>query len=251
MKIECKNKYKMSYSYLDKNIKLRINECFNLAQNNSTEYFKKFNGDNLSVRHNDNAVWVATKIKIHIYKNPTWLETINAETFTSLVKPIRIETETKFTNQNDELVFIANQQSCPLDFDTRKIRKVDTVTFPKDIDVEKTLFDSGYQKLNDVFNDNDFIYNQKVQSQDIDFSDHVNNTVYVRYIMNSLSSEFLDKVEITDVEMHYIAESKEGQVLKIYKKELENNTIRFLIRENDREVVRASIKYRINNQTID
>ena len=61
--------------------------------------------------------------------------------------------------------------------------------------------------------------------------------------MNSLSNEFLDKINITDVEMHYIAESKEGQILKIYKKELDNNVIRFLIKENDREVIRASIEY--------
>jgi acyl-ACP thioesterase len=56
-----------------------------------------------------------------------------------------------------------------------------------------------------------------MHSQDIDFSNHVNNAVYVRDIMNSLSNDFLDKVSITDVEMHYIAESKEGQILKIYK----------------------------------
>jgi hypothetical protein len=37
MKVECKNKYKMDYSYLDKNLKLKINECFNSAQNNATE----------------------------------------------------------------------------------------------------------------------------------------------------------------------------------------------------------------------
>ena len=65
MKVECKNKYKMDYSYLDKNLK-----------------------------YNYNAVWVVSKSKIHIYRNPTWLEIIHGESFTPLVKPIRIETET-------------------------------------------------------------------------------------------------------------------------------------------------------------
>ena len=245
MKIECKNIYKMDYSYLDKNIKLRINEFFNLAQNNVTEYFKKFNGDNISIKKNDNAVWVVSKSKIHIYKNPSWLETLNGESFTSLVKTIRIETETKFTNQNNELIFIANQQSCPLDIDTRKIRKIDTVTFPKDLEINRTLFENSYQKLNDIFDESEFVHEQKIYSQDIDFSNHVNNTVYVRHIINSLSSDFLDKINITDVEIHYLAESKEGQILKIYKKELDNNVIRFLIKENDREIIRASIDYYI------
>ena len=243
MKIECKKQYRMDYSYLDKNIKLRINECFNLAQNNSTEYFEKFGEDNLVIKEKYNAVWVASKIRIHIYKNPTWLDIINSESFTALVKPIRIETETKFTNKNNELIFIANQQSCVLDIDTRKLRKIDTVNFPNNLEIDYTLFSQSYKRLNDNFTENDFVYEQKVYSQDIDFSNHVNNTVYVRYITNALSNEFLDKINITDVEMHYIAESKEGQTLKIYKKELENNCIRFLIKEGDREIVRASLEY--------
>ena len=152
----------MDYSFLDKNIKLRINECFNLAQNSSTEYFKKFNGDNLYVKEKYSAVWVASKIKIHICKNPTWLEELTAESFTSMIKPIRVETETKFVNQNNELIFIANQQSCLLDINTRKIRKIDTIDFPKDLEIDNTLFNNNYQKLNDIFDESNFVYEQKV-----------------------------------------------------------------------------------------
>ncbi len=243
MKIKCKKEYKMDYSFLDKDLKLKVNECFNLAQNTATEYFEKFNGDNIYVREKDNAVWVVTKSKIHIYKNISWLDILTGESYTSMVKPIRVETETKFTDSNNELVFIASQQSCPLDIDTRKIRKIDTLTFPKDMEIDNSLFKNDYQKLNDIFNKTNFVYEQKVYSQDIDYSNHVNNTVYARYIMNSLSNEFLDRINITDVEIHYIAESKEGQILKIYKKEKENS-IEFLIKEREREIIRASISYK-------
>ena len=243
MKIELKKEYKIDYSYLDKNLKLKINECFNLAQNTATEYFKKFNGDNISVRKNNNAVWVVTKSKIHIYNNPLWLDTIIGESYTSMVKPIRVETETKFIDKNNQLVFIASQQSCPLDMDTRKIRKIETATFPKDMEIDNSLFENDYQRLTDIFDESNFVYEQKVYSQDIDYSNHVNNTIYTRYIMNALSNEFLDNINIKDMEMHYIAEGKEGQILKIYKKELNNNTIRFLIKESDREIIRASISF--------
>ncbi len=225
---------------------MRINECFNLAQDNLTEYFKKFNGDNLTVKERDNAVWVVSKIRIHIFKQPVWLETITAESYTSSIKPIRVEMETKFYDSNNDLVFIANQQSCPLDIDSRKLRKIDTLTFPSDLEVDESSFEDSYQMLNDSFNENDLTYEQTVYSQDIDFSNHVNNAVYVRYFMNSIPSEFLDKITITDVEVHYIAECREGQKLRIYKKEIDNNTIRFLIMENDREVIRASLKYTKN-----
>ena len=185
-----------------------------------------------------------SKSKIHIFKNSSWLDILEGDSYTSLVKPIRIETETKFKDKKGNLIFVANQESCLLDIDSRRIRKIDTINFPEDLEIDETLFERNYQRLNDTFDENDFVYEQKIYSQDIDFSKHVNNVIYVRFIMNSLSNDFLDNIDITDLEMHFIAESKEGQTLKIYKKELDNNVIRFLIKENDREIIRASIDYK-------
>ena len=66
--------------------------------------------------------------------------------------------------------------------------------------------------------------------------------MYVRYILNSLNCEFLDSCKITDFEIHYINESKEGQKLNIYRK-IKDNEIEFLIKEENREIVRANLKY--------
>ena len=242
MKVECINNFKMFYSFINRGLRLKTHEAFNFSQNNSTEYFKKFNGDNMAVRKNDNAVWVVSKSRVHFFKDISWLETIKAETYTTLVKSIRVETETKFTNENGEVVFASTFQHCPLNMDTRKIIKVDDITFPKDMEIDPSLFTDDYAKLHDKFDENDFVYEQKVYSQDIDFSNHVNNVAYIRFIMNSLSNDYIDSINITDVEIHYLAESKEGQILRIYKKDIDNEML-FLIKENDREVIRARIKY--------
>ncbi len=245
MKVECVNNYKVFYSFLSRGLSLKIHEAFNFAQNNATEYFKNFNGDNMNVRKKDNAVWVVSKSRMHIFKGVSWLETLKGESYTSLVKNIRVETETKFTDKNNELVFVVGHQHCPLNMDTRKIIKVDEITFPKDMDEDPTLFEGDYLKLHDKFEESDFVYEQKVFSQDIDYSNHANNVAYIRFIMNSLSNDFLDSINITDVEIHYLAESKEGQTLRIYKKEIENNELRFLIKEGERDVIKASIKYEL------
>ena len=49
-----------------------------------------------------------------------------------------------------------------------------------------------------------------------------------------------NKNKITDFEIHYINESKEGQILKIYKKE-ENKNISFLIKDCEKEIIRANL----------
>lgn len=60
--------------------------------------------------------------------------------------------------------------------------------------------------------------------------------------LNSLNSDFIDSHKITDFEIHYINESKEGQKLSIYKK-IKDNEIEFLIKEENREIARANLKY--------
>ncbi len=59
--------------------------------------------------------------------------------------------------------------------------------------------------------------------------------------MNMLNSEILDNNIITDFEINYINESKEGQLLDIYRKDYENK-IDFLIKFEENELVRARIK---------
>lgn len=56
-----------------------------------------------------------------------------------------------------------------------------------------------------------------------------------------INSEILNNNIITDFEINYINESKEGQLLDIYRKDYENK-IDFLIKIEENELVRARIK---------
>ena len=56
-----------------------------------------------------------------------------------------------------------------------------------------------------------------------------------------INSEILNNNIITDFEINYINESKEGQLLDIYRKDYENK-IDFLIKFEENELVRARIK---------
>ncbi len=59
--------------------------------------------------------------------------------------------------------------------------------------------------------------------------------------MSMINSEILNNNIITDFEINYINESKEGQLLDIYRKDYENK-IDFLIKIEENELVRARIK---------
>ena len=171
---------------------------------------------------------------------------ITGRSYTTKIKPIRVEMETLFTDENNEYLFGAKQEICPIDIDTRKIRKIDTIEYPKDMETMPAFDTEPYSRLKDDFTEDEFVYDYKIYSPDIDFSRHTNNASYVRFIANVPTCDFLDKNQITDFEIHYINESVEGQILRIYKKDRENE-MEFLIKEGDREIARAILKYKAKN----
>lgn len=244
MKYEYKKEYQINYTELDQNLELGVFSAIILQQNMGTEYFGTLKSDNIILKNENNAIWVVSKTKVHFNKYPTWRDIVYGRTYTTKLKPIRVEMETTFTNEKGENLFVTKQESCAIDLNTRKIRKIDTVNYPKDMEIEENTLVDPFLKLNESFSENDFVYEQKIFSTDIDFSRHTNNAAYVKFILNTLSCQFLDKNKVTDFEIHYINESTEGQKLKIYKKE-KDNIIEFLIKEKEtnKEIVRAFLKY--------
>lgn len=244
MKYKYKKEHIITYSEADKNLKLSLYSSMQLAQDIMTKYFQTFGSDNNTIMKNDNAVWVLSKAKIHFNKYPNWLENIKCHSYTTVYKMVRVQIETIFLDQDDEILFIVMQECCPIDIKTRKPRKINTISYPKDMEITEAVLKEDFSRFTSKFKEENLAYNQKVQALDIDFSDHTNNVSYVKYLINTFSSDYWSNKIITDFEIHYINESRENEKLDIYKIEQDNCKIEFLIKNNDKEVAKARISYK-------
>ena len=242
MENEYKRKFFIGYSNCDRKVNLSVLNSLYLIQDMMTEYFGFLKSDNIILKSENNAIWVLAKTKVHFNKYPKWRDLIVGTVFTTGIKPIRVETEAQFKDKDNNVLFYANQETCVIDLTDRKIRKINTVNYPTGVQIKEGINKEKYLRLNTEFTEADKVYEQKIHSTDIDFSYHTNNVSYVKYILNSLNSDFIDSHKITDFEIHYINESKEGQKLSIYKK-IKDNEIEFLIKEENREIARANLKY--------
>ena len=242
MENEYKRKFFIGYSNCDRKVNLSVLNSLYLIQDMMTEYFGFLKSDNIILKSENNAIWVLAKTKVHFNKYPKWRDLIEGTVFTTGIKPIRLETEAQFKDKDKNILFYANQETCVIDLTDRKIRKINTVNYPTGVQIKEGINKEKYLRLNTEFTEADKVYEQKIHSTDIDFSYHTNNVSYVKYILNSLNSDFIDSHKITDFEIHYINESKEGQKLSIYKK-IKDNEIEFLIKEENREIARANLKY--------
>lgn len=235
--------HKVSYSDTDNKLNLSITAGMNLAQDMMTDYFQVIKCGNDINKTKHNAVWVLTKSRIHFIKHPKLFDELNCICNTTLSKLARIGLESVFTNMDSEQMFIVSQECCAIDFTTRKIRKINTISYPEDIEPVEPANQDPYFKIDTVFEEKDFADKLIVKSCDIDFNNHANNVSYARFIINTLDTNFLNNVFIRDFELHYINECLEKDILKIYKVQKDENIIDFLIKTEQKDIAKARIVY--------
>ena len=77
----------------------------------------------------------------------------------------------------------------------------------------------------------------------IDMSHHMNNIEYIKLALNIFSDDFLLKNEVDFLYVHYQGESKEGQVLRVYAKNIDGRFFIF-IKEQERLVFEMTIAFK-------
>ena len=243
MKYTCEKEFTLSYTGLDNNAELNTLYAIELAQNLMTEYFGTFKSDNLRLKKQDNALWVLSKTKVKFFNKAAWLDKLYAKGYTIKNTALRTYIESVFYNQDNKLVFVALQENAVIDLTTRKARKISSVSYPSDMEYETPVKELTFEKLMTEFSEDDFVYNQRTYYTDIDFSNHTNNAVYIRHILNTFPSKFFSEHSVDEFEIYYLHETMEGDLLSIYKKESEISA-EFLIKSGDNEVVRAKLTFK-------
>lgn len=243
MKYTYSKNYDTSYSFIDRSGRLGLVELMNLNQDMITEFFGSIGSDNAILRAKNNAAWIYTRTKVKMNELPFWNTKTKAVTFVSSMTPIRLEIETDLFDENENLLFAAKTEMCAIDFVERKIRKIDTLEFPKDMVVLSSNITEPFAKMKTEFVPSDFIYSQKVFASDTDFTNHTNNARYVKFLMNTFDANFYEQKTITDFEIQFAKESNEGNVLDILKKESSDHEFSFSIKNGEEVVVKAVMIY--------
>ena len=234
--------FDISYSRVDSFLKLGPIEAFNMAQEMNTEYFKSFGSDNAFLRKKDNAAWVITKTKLSFINSTDWGDSLEAVSSTTLSKGFKTEIQTVFRN-NEKVNFVAKQEMCVIDVDKRVPVRLESISYPKDMECDLPAVDVSFFRLKDCLGEDCLVYNDHFRFSDIDYSQHVNNVAYVHYLVDALGRAFFETNVITDFEVQYLHECFEGQAFKVYKKVTSEGCVDLEIRCGDISCIKARILY--------
>lgn len=230
----------LPYSEVGLEGKLSIYEASCLTQDMSTEFFESLQLDNFRICEKYNAAWVITKSKYVFHKFPQWHDKIIAKSYIASKSELRIDTCSDFYDANNELLFCCKQEFCIIDRTQRSLKKLSNINFPEDICLYETSLQSPYARIKCTFDENEKVCAHLVHSTDIDFTNHVNNTKYIYYIMSTFSSEFLKSNFIKEFDIAYLGESKEGNLLEVYEKDELTEKI-FCIKNDGKEIIKGKI----------
>ena len=196
--------------------------------------------DDLSLLEKDNAMWVITKTKVKINKLPLWNDDVSIRTWPMGADGVRCNRCYQIIKDN-EILINGITEWVIIDATTRTLRKVETTSYPNDIDwiTEKSI-EEKFRRFKDDFTENDVVYKRLIRSGDIDVTHHTNNVTYITMLLDTFSVKELENMSLKEIEVSYINESFEGETLSIYRKKREDGTY-FSIKKDDGKVVLMGI----------
>ena len=217
-------------------MRLRTESAFMTFQDVAGTHAVFLGVDDRSILEKDNALWVITKTKMKINKLPVWDDEVVVRTWPMGAEGVRCNRCYQI-KKGDEVLINAISEWVVIDATTRTLRKVETTSYPNDVDwIQEKSIEERFRRFKDDFTEEDLIYKRLVRSGDIDVTHHTNNVTYITMLLDTFSVKELESKQWEDVEVSYINESFEGETLSIYRKEHEDGYL-FSIKKEDGKVV--------------
>ena len=211
---------------------------FGIVESAITEGMGVQHIDGLTVKRLYNAFWVFTKNKVKILGSAGWGDTLKIEGFVSSISAAKLNVDTAIKNTDGQIIAYSRCEMCPLDAATGRILRTSAVGVDEHVVVEPAYMDVTFGKLD--CDNMPVVEEATVRSTNIDFSHHTNNVEYLRFIFNTYTVEELISRPIKEVEVNYVSQSYEQDVLSVHKLSTDSGDL-FAITKSAATVIKCKV----------
>lgn len=226
---------KLNYSLCDTAANLSAVGAFQLVEDAICEMMGNLKLDGETCIREYDAMWVFIKNRLEIHYPIHWMEEYTIECYISNVGGVKLIVDT-LIKSHGKIAVASRAELCAIDHNTSRIRRGNTVGLNDTIHSETPEIDIQFD--NGDFTACELSDTVVVRSTDIDFYHHNNNVSYIRYIVNQFDTALLHQKPISAIEIKYVSQTFEGDVLKIYR----CSDDRFTIENEDKTVVNCIVK---------
>lgn len=221
----------------DFNGKMSLNACFLFLQESAWQNALE-NGFGYEYLEKKNALWVLTRVLVHIDNWPKWKDEIIVKTWPRVAEGLFARRDYQILLEKAVVANIGSSWLI-LDKDTRRPRRISDFDFGRDEYISDQAIDKPLRKLGlapQMLN----VDRRKVYPSDLDVNGHVNNATYVRWIMDAhlnKETEYLKEFEI-----NFIGELMLNDEFEILQGQIDGAYIYQIKSVNNKEISRARIQ---------
>jgi len=188
-------------------------------------------------------IWVLTRLKIVVHQYPLWGDDLSVETWVVNREKFFSRRDFEIKSKSGQILISAISGWMLLDMKVKRPHLVDS--FPMNIDFfpSRLAIDEEISKIQEMESP-DEEQSYKVIYSDLDIVNHVNNTQYLRIILDAQSFELRSQFHVKSFEINYKAEAKINDELKISTQCLnqEHQYLHEIKRTSDQKIIcRAKI----------
>ena len=221
------------------NESLSVMGAFQIIQDAVTEYMGELKIDGITVKREFNAFWVFVKTRAKFFKKLGWGDEYTVCAFLSSVSLAKLYADVEVRDKSEDLVFCARVELCVLDIATGRIKKVASVGVDESM-LSPASTEIAFGKFDD--NQSSLIEQVKVRSTNIDHSHHTNNLEYLRFIMNTYSVAETEAKNVREMEVDYVSQSYENDVLDVLKSHSDSRDF-IVLQKDGKPVVKCEVVF--------
>ena len=209
----------LASAYSDRFCELGLVQATLLTQDAMTELFYSYQCDAIRLSQSHQVIWAVARTKIRYDAPIRWMDRVKVTAFPVKVSPVAIHLNLLVEGEDGAPRLRARQEVCAIDVANHTLRKTDTTPFPRDLAWPAPVFTDPFCRTKVKLGAEDLVFTHRVRTADTDMNQHMNNTDYVRLILDTRPSAFWNAHRVVDFDVHYVSEAVEGEDLQIYCQE--------------------------------
>lgn len=224
--------YEITMSMVNINRRLGIYGLLNIIQDLAAIH-GTIQGYGYDIQIKNNKFWVLVGQKVKMKKWPKWGDKIKFKTWIRPIEGKIIFRDVEFYH-NDELLGECCISWLLMDGETRKMTAMidHPAEFKMRQDYSLNFIPDRLQKRDDL----EVINERMVRVTDLDVNNHMNNTKYTQWVLDTIDLHYHKKMFLSEFEINFLAEAKLNDVIEISRSGVGENKVEtqfFGLRKSD------------------
>jgi acyl-ACP thioesterase len=240
--------YQVSSYLTDLKKQLSLPALFYLLQESAFIHAESHNFGWTSLSEN-NFFWALARIKAQINDYPVWKDSIFVETWSKGPDMVMAYRDFEVFLPDGKKILSATSAWLMLSMETRKPQRIALMKDKFPASYDRSALDVRLEKLpQHKIQTNNYAVNTVPYSA-IDVNGHVNNTLYIQWIIDSFPFDYILNHDVYDIEINYLQEAMANQQYYVIIEELlPDEYLCSIVRHPDnKELSRMILKFRKKN----